>query len=206
MIAIIDYGRGNLFSLKNALDFIGADTVITSDKDVIASADKLILPGVGAFPDAMNRLNELNLTEFIKEQAKIKPLLGICLGMQLLFERSFEFGCFDGLSLIPGDIVSFEGKINKDLKIPEIGWNELRMNKQDSVLYKGFSGREFVYFVHSYFADCDSKYVSAFSEYDIDFPASVEYENVFGCQFHPEKSGKAGLKILDNFCKAGFSL
>lgn len=207
MIAIVDYGVGNLFSLRSSFKAIGADAVFTSDEKIIKNADRILLPGVGAFEDAAAKLSNTGLGELVVSEVKNgKPLLGICLGMQLLFERSFEFGCFDGLSLIPGDIVSFEGKIKKELKIPEIGWNELKFNKEASLLYKGFSGGEFVYFVHSYFADCDSKFVSAFSEYDIDFPASVEYENVFGCQFHPEKSGKTGLKILDNFCKAGFGL
>ncbi len=206
MIAIVDYGVGNLFSLRSSFKAIGADAVFTSEEKVIRDADRIILPGVGAFEDAAKKLNNTGLGEIVVSEVKNgKPLLGICLGMQLLFEKSYEFGVHDGLSLIPGNIVSFEGKIDKDLKIPEIGWNELRLNKE-SLLYNGFSGGEFVYFVHSYFADCDSKYVSAFSEYDIDFPASVEYENVFGCQFHPEKSGKAGLRILDNFCKAGFGL
>ncbi len=206
MIAIVDYGVGNLFSLRSSFKAIGADAVFTSDEKVIRDADRIILPGVGAFEDAAKKLNNMGLGEIVVSQVKSgKPLLGICLGMQLLFEKSYEFGVYDGLSLIPGSIVSFEGKINPELKIPEIGWNELTLNK-DSLLYKGFSGGEFVYFVHSYFAECDSRYVSAFSEYDIDFPASVEYENVFGCQFHPEKSGKVGLKILDNFCKAGFGL
>ncbi|MBQ2759330.1 MAG: imidazole glycerol phosphate synthase subunit HisH [Clostridia bacterium] len=206
MIAIVDYGVGNLFSLRSSFNAIGADAVFTSDEKVIRDADRILLPGVGAFEDAAAKLRNTGLGEVVVNEVKNgKPLLGICLGMQLLFEKSFEFGCYDGLSLIPGDIVSFEGKIDSSLKIPEIGWNKLRLNK-DSVLYKDFSDGEFVYFVHSYFAQCDSKYVSAFSEYDIDFPASVEYGNVFGCQFHPEKSGKAGLKILDNFCKAGFGL
>lgn len=203
MIAIVDYGVGNLFSLRSSFKAIGADAVFTSDEKVIRAADRIILPGVGAFEDAARKLRETGLGEVVvSEVKKGKPLLGICLGMQLLFEKSYEFGCHEGLGLIPGNIVSFEGRIDKSLKIPEIGWNELTLNK-DSVLYKGFSGGEFVYFVHSYFADCDSKYVSAFSEYDVNFPASVEYENVFGCQFHPEKSGKVGLKILENFCKAG---
>lgn len=203
MIAIVDYGVGNLFSLRSSFAAIGADAIFTSDESIIRSADRIILPGVGAFEDAANKLKNTGLGEVVVSEVKNgKPLLGICLGMQLLFEKSFEFGCHAGLGLIPGNIVSFEGRINKELKIPEIGWNELRLNK-DSVLYKGFSGGEFVYFVHSYFAECDSRFVSAFSEYDIDFPASVEYENVYGCQFHPEKSGKAGLKILENFCKAG---
>ncbi|MBE6791493.1 MAG: imidazole glycerol phosphate synthase subunit HisH [Ruminococcaceae bacterium] len=206
MIAIVDYGVGNLFSLRSSFKAIGADAVFTSDEKIIRDADRILLPGVGAFEDAADKLKTTGLGELlVNEVKKGKPLLGICLGMQLLFDKSYEFGCFDGLGLIPGDIVSFEGKIDPSLKIPEIGWNELRLNKE-SVLYKGFSGGEFVYFVHSYFADCESRFVSAFSEYDIDFPASVEYENVFGCQFHPEKSGKAGLKIIDNFCKAGFGL
>ena len=206
MIAIVDYGVGNLFSLRSSFKAIGADAVFTSDERVIKDADRIILPGVGAFEDAAKKLNNTGLGEVVVSQVKSgKPLLGICLGMQLLFEKSYEFGVHDGRALIPGNIVSFEGKIDSELKIPELGWNELRLNK-DSLLYKGFSGGEFVYFVHSYFADCDSRYVSAFSEYDINFPASVEYENIFGCQFHPEKSGKVGLQILDNFCKAGFVL
>ena len=206
MIAIVDYGVGNLFSLRSSFKAIGADAVFTSDEKVIKDADRILLPGVGAFEDAAKKLKNTGLGELVVSEVKNgKPLLGICLGMQLLFEKSYEFGCHDGLSLIPGKIVSFEGRIDEALKIPEIGWNELRFNKE-SVLYKGFSGGEFVYFVHSYFADCENKYVSAYSEYDIDFPASVEYENVFGCQFHPEKSGKTGLRILENFCKAGFGL
>ncbi len=206
MIAIVDYAVGNLFSLRSSFKAIGADAVFTSNEKIIRDADRIILPGVGAFEDAAKKLNNTGLGEVVVSEVKNgKPLLGICLGMQLLFEKSFEFGVHDGLALIPGNIVSFEGRIRNELKIPEIGWNELRLNKE-SLLYKGFSGGEFVYFVHSYFADCDSRYVSAFSEYDIDFPASVECENVFGCQFHPEKSGKVGLKILDNFCKAGFGL
>ena len=206
MIAIVDYGVGNLFSLRSSFKAIGADAVFTSDEKIIRSAERIILPGVGAFEDAARKLRDTGLGEVVVSEVKNgKPLLGICLGMQLLFEKSYEFGCHEGLSLIPGNIVSFEGKINKELKIPEIGWNALRLNK-DSLLYKDFNGGEHVYFVHSYFADCESKYVSAFSEYDIDFPASVEYENVFGCQFHPEKSGRVGLKILENFCKAGEAL
>ena len=203
MIAIVDYGVGNLFSLRSSFKAIGADAVFTSDEKIIKSADKILLPGVGAFEDAAKKLRDTGLGEGVVSQVKEgKPLLGICLGMQLLFERSFEFGCHEGLGLIPGDIVPFEGKIDKSLKIPEIGWNQLTLNKE-SPLYKDFSGGEFVYFVHSYYAECDKNYVSAFSEYDVVFPASVEYENVFGCQFHPEKSGKTGLKILENFCKAG---
>ena len=202
MIAIVDYGVGNLFSLRSSLKAIGAEAVFTSDEKIIRSADKILLPGVGAFQDAADKLRTTGLGEVVvSEVKKGKPLLGICLGMQLLFEKSYEFGCHEGLGLIPGNIVSFEGKIDKSLKIPEIGWNDLKLNNE-SHLYEGFSGGEFVYFVHSYFADCDSRYVSAFSEYGIEFPASVEHENVFGCQFHPEKSGKTGLKILENFCKA----
>ena len=203
MIAIVDYGVGNLFSLRSSFKAIGANAVFTSDEKIIKSADKILLPGVGAFEDAAKKLRDTGLSEVVISQVKEgKPLLGICLGMQLLFERSFEFGCHEGLGLIPGDIVPFEGKIDKSLKIPEIGWNQLTLNKE-SPLYTDFAGGEFVYFVHSYYAECDRNYVSAFSEYDVVFPASVEYENVFGCQFHPEKSGKTGLKILENFCKAG---
>ncbi len=206
MIAIVDYGVGNLFSLRSSFKAIGADAVFTSDEKEINNADRIILPGVGAFEDAANKLKNTGLGEVVVSQVKAgKPLLGICLGMQLLFDKSYEFGVHDGLGLIPGNIVSFEGKIKKELKIPEIGWNELKLNKK-SLLYKDFVGGEFVYFVHSYFAECESRFVSAYSEYDIDFPASVEYENVFGCQFHPEKSGKTGLKILENFCKAGEAL
>ncbi len=195
MIAIIDYGRGNLFSLKNALDFIGAESVITADKDVIASADKMILPGVGAFPDAMNRLNELNLTEFIKEQAKLKPLLGICLGMQLLFEEGQEFGYCKGLSLVNGKVIPIDGK---GMKIPHMGWNELVIDKSCPLL-EGVNEGESVYFVHSFRADTDDENLIAHSQYSEKIPALVGTGNVFGAQFHPEKSGKTGLKILSNF-------
>lgn len=195
MIAIIDYGRGNLFSLKNAMDFIGADTVITADKDIIAAADKLILPGVGAFPDAMNKLNALNLSEFIREQAKIKPLLGICLGMQLLFDEGNEFCRCKGLSLVKGSVVAIDGK---GMKIPHMGWNELIIDKECPLL-DGVGNGESVYFVHSFRAETDKQSLIAHCQYSEDIPALVSADNVFGAQFHPEKSGKTGIKILSNF-------
>ena len=207
MVAIVDYGVGNLFSLKSSFAAIGAEVTVTDDSEVLRSADKIILPGVGAFEDAARKLRDSGLDVVIKEiAAEGKPLMGICLGMQLLFDKSYEYGEHEGLGLIKGSVKSISDVIPADLKIPHIGWNGLKFRNSSNPLFKYINEGDCVYFVHSYFADCESKYVSAFSEYDIDFPASVEYENVFGCQFHPEKSGKVGLKILENFCKAGEAL
>lgn len=203
MIAIIDYGVGNLFSLSCSLKAVGVDVVVTGDADVIRKADKLILPGVGAFEDAAKKLFSSGLDKVVLEEVKKgKPLMGICLGMQMLFEKSYEYGEHKGLGLIKGDIVSMEGRIPKELNIPHIGWNALSF-KKDSVLFKYINEGECVYFVHSYYAcDCDSS-VTATAEYGIDITACVESGNIFGCQFHPEKSGETGLKILKAFCETG---
>ncbi len=201
MIAIIDYGVGNLFSLCSSLKIIGEDAVITSDENVIKSADKLILPGVGAFGDAMEKLSESGLDKVILEQAKSgKDIMGICLGMQLLFEKSFEYGEHKGLGLIKGNVVPIEDYIPNNLKIPHIGWNALHF-KNKSKIYKYIDENDCVYFVHSFYAaDCDES-VTATAEYGKELTASVQKGNVYGCQFHPEKSGNVGLKILKAFCE-----
>ncbi len=201
MIAIIDYGVGNLFSLSCSFAAIGAETVITGDENVIKSADKLVLPGVGAFGDAARKLRECGLYDVIKREAENgKPLLGICLGMQLLFERSFEYGVHKGLSLLKGDIVPMEERIDKSLKIPHIGWNALKFTKE-SPLFKYINDGDFVYFVHSYFAENCEDSLAATTDYGKDLTAVVSKDNIFGCQFHPEKSGETGLKILRAFCE-----
>ena len=195
--AIIDYGAGNLFSVKNALNYIGAESVITKDPAVLESAERIILPGVGAFADAMKKLGETGLIGTIKEQAQKKPLLGICLGMQMLFDRSFEFGETDGLGLIPGTV---ELMTPPNLLIPQIGWNRLIYNEKCALL-EGLGNEPYMYFVHSYAAVCDSKNVAAYTDYGGNVPACVFSGNVYGCQFHPEKSGDTGLQILKNFIK-----
>lgn len=200
MIAIIDYGVGNLFSLKSSLESVGADAVVTGDETVIKSADKIVLPGVGAFRDAANKLKKTHMDDVVHEMAQRgKPLLGICLGMQLLFEKSYEYGEYDGLGLLKGNIRPIANVIPKNLSIPHIGWNSLDI-KKTSPLYENVDNGEYVYFVHSYYAaDCD-ECVTATADYGAPLTASVEHENVFGCQFHPEKSGKTGMKILKAFC------
>ena len=189
MITIIDYGAGNLFSVQNALNFLGVENNISSKVEDIISADKLILPGVGAFPDAMKMLDEAGLTEVIKEQAKKKALMGICLGMQMLFDKSYEFGETEGLELMPPA---------NNLVIPHIGWNSLEKNEPCKLLESVNDG-DYVYFVHSYAAVTDSKNVAAYCDYGMKVPALVMSGNVYGCQFHPEKSGKTGLGILKTF-------
>ena len=203
MIAIIDYGVGNLFSLKSSFNSVGADVVVTGDPDIIRNADKLILPGVGAFEDAAKKLVSSGLDIVIKEQTALgKPLMGICLGMQMLFEKSYEFGEHEGLGLIKGSVVSMKGKIPSDLNIPHIGWNALE-KKKDSAILKYVDDGDCVYFVHSYYAtDCDEN-VTSVAEYGIPLTASVQSENIYGCQFHPEKSGEVGLNILRAFCELG---
>ncbi len=196
MTAIIDYGAGNLFSVKNALDFLSQENVITKDPDDLRRADRLILPGVGAFPDAMRMLNESGLVEVIKEEVKRKPLLGICLGMQMLFEKGYEFGETDGLGLIKGSVKLMTPD---NLPIPHIGWNALEKNVPCALLDKCAEG-EYVYFVHSYAAECDSSNVAAYCDYGMKVPALVFEGNVYGAQFHPEKSGETGLNILRCFC------
>ncbi|MBR6230854.1 MAG: imidazole glycerol phosphate synthase subunit HisH [Lachnospiraceae bacterium] len=201
MIAIIDYGVGNLFSLKSSFAAIGEEAAATGDPDIIRKADKLILPGVGAFEDAAVKLKESGIAEVIKEEAASgKPLLGICLGMQLLFDRSLEYGEHDGLGLIKGVVKPMEGLISPELKIPHIGWNPLIIKKEHPLFSKINNG-DCVYFVHSFFADECEDAVIATAEYDIELTAAVAKDNIMGCQFHPEKSGDVGLDILKAFCK-----
>lgn len=199
-VAIIDYGVGNLFSLASSLKAVGANAIVTGDPEEIKKADKLILPGVGAFEDAAKKLRESGLDEVIKHQAASgKPLMGICLGMQLLFEKSYEFGEHDGLGLIKGEIRAISDYVSSDLKIPHIGWNRLRLTKEGCPIFKYLNDGEFVYFVHSFFGtDCDAD-TAAVTEYGCELTAAVAKENVFGCQFHPEKSGEVGLSILRAF-------
>ena len=201
MIAIIDYGVGNLFSLQSSLEKVGAETVVTSDKAVIDKADKIILPGVGAFEDAAKKLKETGLDEVVKAQAKKgKPLMGICLGMQMLFERSYEYGCHEGLGLLKGSVVPLQGYIDDRLKIPHIGWNALHFTRENPLLKYCKEG-DCVYFVHSYYAsDCKDS-VIATAEYGKEVTAAVADGNVMGCQFHPEKSGEVGIRILRAFCE-----
>ncbi len=202
MIAVVDYGVGNLFSLVSSLAAVGADAVVTGDADTLRRADKIILPGVGAFGDAAAKLRATGLDRVIIEEANAgKPLLGICLGMQLLLERSFEYGEHEGLGLIEGDIVPISKVIPSDLKIPHIGWNALKFTQNKSPLFKYINEGDHVYFVHSYYgANCEKNTV-AVSEYGADLTAAVARGNVMGCQFHPEKSGTVGLNILRAFCE-----
>lgn len=201
MIAIVDYGVGNLFSLKSSFAAIGADTIITPDPDVIKKADKILLPGVGAFGDAAEKLRSSGLGDLIIDEAKKgKPLLGICLGMQLLFEKSYEFGEHDGLGLIKGEIRPIADVIPKGLKIPHIGWNALDFKGDVSPIFKNIKNGDFVYFVHSYYGTNCKEFTIATTEYGADLTAAVQNKNVFGCQFHPEKSGNVGLDILRGFC------
>lgn len=195
MIAIIDYGAGNLFSVKNALDFLGFENQITASADDLKAADKLILPGVGAFPDAMRMLGESGLIGVIKEEVRKKPLLGICLGMQMLFEKGYEFAETDGLGLIKGSVKLMTPEA---LPIPQIGWNSLEFNEPCALLDSVKNG-EYVYFVHSYAAECPSENVAAYCDYGAKVPALVQNGNVYGAQFHPEKSGETGLNILRSF-------
>jgi len=201
MIAIIDYGVGNLFSLCSSLKKIGADAAVTSDPDVIRKADKLILPGVGAFADAARKLRSSGLDQVIlAEAAAGKELMGICLGMQMLFEKSYEFGEHGGLGLLRGSVVAMEGRIPSELKIPHIGWNALRFCKESKLLRYIKEG-DCVYFVHSFYAvDCDESVVAT-AEYGANLTAAVQKGNIMGCQFHPEKSGEVGLNILRAFCE-----
>lgn len=202
MIVIIDYGVGNLFSLSSSLKSIGANVVISSDKDVIRSADKIILPGVGAFGDASDKLYGSGLAGVVIEQAnKGVPLLGICLGMQLLLEKSYEYGEHKGLGLIKGEIRPIGEVIPQEYKIPQIGWNALKFTQNKTNLFKYIKEGDYVYFVHSFYgANCDES-VIATTEYGATLTAAVGYKNVYGCQFHPEKSGKVGLEILRAFCE-----
>jgi glutamine amidotransferase len=200
MVAIIDYGVGNLFSLVSSFKIIGEKAIVSNSEKEILSADRIILPGVGAFEDAIKKLKNTGLDKTLLECVKQgKPVLGICLGMQLLFDKSFEYGEFEGLHLIDGEIRPLKEVVGKELKIPHIGWNALKFTKQ-SKLFKYIKDGDFVYFVHSFYgAVCPQ--VTAVSEYGISVTASVEKDNVYGCQFHPEKSGQVGLNILKAFCE-----
>ena len=199
MVAIVDYGVGNLFSLECSLRSIGAEVVITADPEILKTADQIILPGVGAFEDAAKKLRASGLDSVLRDLAASgKPLMGICLGMQMLFEKSFEYGEHEGLGLIPGQVVPMEGVIPADYKIPHIGWNAL-IFKQDTPLFRYIQPGDCVYFVHSYYAaNCDDA-VLATAEYGPELTAAVAKGNVFGCQFHPEKSGNVGMNILKAF-------
>ena len=201
MTAIIDYGVGNLFSLRSSFAAIGEDAEVTADPERIRSADRVILPGVGAFEDAARKLRESGLDEVVREEAaKGKPLLGICLGMQMLFERSYEYGEHPGLGLLRGVIRPMAGRIPENLKIPQMGWNDLKIKKESPLLKYTHEG-DYVYFVHSFSAvECDESLLATV-EYGEEITACVGKDNVFGCQFHPEKSSNTGLQILRAFCE-----
>ena len=201
MIAIIDYGVGNLFSLKSSIAAIGHEAVVTSDAGEIQKADSILLPGVGAFQDAADKLRMSGMADVVKDQAeKGKPLLGICLGMQMLLDRSFEYGEHKGLGLIKGNVKPIADVIDPGLKIPHIGWNPLIFRKQ-SPIFKYIKEGDCVYFVHSYYAADCAEAVIADAEYSVPLTAAIARDNVYGCQFHPEKSGDVGLKILKAFCE-----
>lgn len=200
MIAVVDYGVGNLFSLCSSLNAIGASTVVTADEAAIRKADKIILPGVGAFGDAADKLRALGLDELLREQAAAgREILGICLGMQLLFESSEEYSVHEGLGLLKGRVVNMEGRLPAELKIPHIGWNTLHFQRRHRLL-QGIREGDCVYFVHSFYAqDCEDSLIAT-AEYGREIAAIVGKDNVMGCQFHPEKSGNVGLAILRAFC------
>ena len=198
MIGIIDYGVGNLFSLRSSFAAIGAEAFVSGDPAELAKADRLILPGVGAFGDAAEKLRQSGLDAFVKEQAASgKPLMGICLGMQLLFEKSYEYGEHEGLGLLKGQVVAMNGRLPAELKIPHMGWNALKLTKPSDLLEDG----SYVYFVHSFYAENCADSIAAITDYGIPITAAVEQGNIFGCQFHPEKSGNVGLEILKKFCE-----
>ena len=204
MIAVIDYGVGNLFSLLSSLNYVGLDTKLTNNIEEIKNAKGIILPGVGAFRDAIGNLEKYGLKEIlINEAKKGKPFLGICLGMQMLFEKSYEYGEYEGLGLINGTVEEIKKYIpeNSDLKIPHMGWNSLIINERfkDDKILKNVDNNEYVYYVHSYFAKTDTKNIVAYSEYGTKIAGIVKNENVYGMQFHPEKSGDTGLKLLKNW-------
>jgi len=202
MIGIIDYGVGNLFSLQSSFKSLHQDVFVSGDPDALRKADHIILPGVGAFADAAARLRESGLDSFVYEQVKEgKPLMGICLGMQMLFEKSYEYGEHQGLGLLKGQVIPMAGVLSKQLKIPHMGWNQLTITAPSGKLLSDIRTGEYVYFVHSYFADGCADSLAAVTEYGIPMTAAVEKDNIFGCQFHPEKSGAVGLRILNAFCK-----
>ena len=210
MIAIVDYGVGNIFSLCCSFKYIGADAVLTSDADVIRKADRVLLPGVGAFGDAAAKLRENGLDKLIIERANAGvPLMGICLGMQMLFDESREFGCHKGLGLIPGKVISLEGVIAPELKIPQMGWNALHFPnaelKASSPVFCDIPEGEFVYFVHSFYAEGCEDSLLATTDYGREITAAVAKDNITGMQFHPEKSGEVGLNILRAFAEWSYT-
>ena len=198
MVGIIDYGVGNLFSLQSSFRAIGQEAFVSGDPEQLKKADRLVLPGVGAFEDAAKKLRSSGMAEFVRQQAaEGKPLLGICLGMQLLFEKSYEYGEHEGLGLLKGQVVPMAGKIPGNLKIPHMGWNALEVS-QGKLLAE--ANGQYVYFVHSFYAENCEDSLAAVTEYGAPITAAVEQDNIFGCQFHPEKSGNVGLGILRRFC------
>lgn len=205
MIAVVDYGVGNLFSLRSSLETIGADVTVTGDAETLRRADKIILPGVGAFEDAAAKLRESGLDAVLREEAATgKPIMGICLGMQMLFDKSLEYGEHEGLGLIHGIVSPIADVIPADLKIPHIGWNALHFGERKHPLFRYLEEGDCVYFVHSYYAAQCAESVIATAEYGAELTAAVANGNVCGCQFHPEKSGDVGLRILRAFCEGGF--
>lgn len=202
MIGIIDYGVGNLFSLRSSFEAIGQDAFVSGDPESLSRADRLVLPGVGAFGDAADKLRRTGLDAFVRQKAaQGVPLMGICLGMQLLFEKSYEYGEHGGLGLLKGRVVPMKERLPEGLKIPHMGWNALHVNNPDSRLLSGIREGDFVYFVHSYYAEGCEDSLAAASDYGIPITAAVEQGSIFGCQFHPEKSGAVGLEILRAFSR-----
>lgn len=202
MISIVDYGVGNLFSLNSSFHAIGEEVKITADPELIAQSDRIVLPGVGAFSDAIDKLRSSGLDRVIlKETAAGKPLLGICLGMQMLLEKSYEYGEHTGLSLIPGAVCPIQDAVSSELKIPHIGWNSLHLSGKQDILFRYVQEQDYVYFVHSYYALTEPQYIIATTEYGKELTAAIRNKNVWGVQFHPEKSGKVGLSILKAFCE-----
>jgi len=194
-VVVVDYRTSNLLSITKALQHVGADIRLTQDAEEIINADKLVLPGVGAFGAAMHNIEALGIKDALVNFGRSgKPIIGICLGMQLLFDVSFELGIHEGLSLVPGEIVAF----NSNVKVPHMGWNQVKFTKT-SRLFHDITDSYYAYFVHSYFAKADDDYVLGVTEYGIKFPVVIEKGNIFGIQFHPEKSQTFGLKILENF-------
>ena len=201
MVGIIDYGVGNLFSLQSSLAAIGQNVVVSSEPEILGKADHILLPGVGAFEDAVGKLRASGMDQMVYEAVKAgKPLMGICLGMQMLCEKSFEYGEHTGLSLLKGQVIPMEGYLPVELKIPHMGWNALEITQPEGKLFANTRQGDYVYFVHSYFATGCEDSLAAQTEYGHMLTAAVEKDNVFGCQFHPEKSGEVGLNILRAFC------
>ncbi len=202
MVTIVDYGVGNLFSLKSSFAAIGEEVTVTGDAEVIKNSERIILPGVGAFGDAAEKLRATGLDLAVKEAAEAGvPLMGICLGMQLLFERGYEYGCHEGLGLIKGEVRPISEAIPSGLKIPHIGWNSLELCGKNSEIFKYIKDGDFVYFVHSFYGTGCEESLIATAEYGAPLCAAVARGNVYGCQFHPEKSGDVGLSILRAFCE-----